>query len=260
MNRRRESVGRGITRSTGNGDVAVGAWISPTGLGRRVRRRLGPGRSTSLINNAGVMAVPELTLTPRGEECSSRPIISATSSSASGLHDALPRAPGSAARRRLLPSRTSVRPVLFDDPGSIAPYPRRRPTPVKDGQRPVRGRSRPSLGADGITANAVKPGGMATGLQRHFDPEAMDRARPKRARAPSSRPSSRAPRRRSSRPSRRCRRRRRPLPRGLQRGRDRQLKGRLGRPPRRRPVRARPGQRRAAVGDVRAARVFAGRS
>ena len=69
---------------------------------------------------------------------------------------------------------------------------------------------------DGITANALMPGGIATNLQRHMDPGYIRRTRRGRLRP---RPSSRAPRRGPPRDLAAARGRRRALLRGLQRGR-----------------------------------------
>jgi NAD(P)-dependent dehydrogenase (short-subunit alcohol dehydrogenase family) len=70
-------------------------------------------------------------------------------------------------------------PVLFDDPAfAFVPY-----TPfVGYGQSKTANvlfavEADQRWERDGITVNAVMPGGIATALQRHIDPEALERAR-----------------------------------------------------------------------------------
>jgi NAD(P)-dependent dehydrogenase (short-subunit alcohol dehydrogenase family) len=131
-----------------------------------------------LINNAGVMAIPERTLTPEGHELHFATNHLGHFALATGLYPAL-RASGNARVVSLTSSAHLYCPVLFDDSAfGFVPY-----TPflgygqsktanvlfaVEANRRWLR---------DGITVNAVMPGGIATRLQRHIDPEALAQAR-----------------------------------------------------------------------------------
>ena len=236
-----ESVAASIRTSTGNGAVDVRRLelADPASVAAFVDGWDGP--LDILINNAGVMAIPELTLTPRGDELHFATNHLGHFQLATGLARC-PSCVRQRARGVAVVQRTSVLPGAVRRPGvRIRPlHPVRGLRPVKDGQRPVRGAKPTSRWErDGITVNAVMPGGIATAAP------APHRSRGARAGATRGGCERRAQDRRAGR----ChvdprgglaaaRRRRRPLPRGLQRGRDRQLTGRLGRPPRRRPVRA----------------------
>jgi len=52
-----------------------------------------------------------------------------------------------------------------------------RVRPVQDRQHPVRGRGDEPLAADGITVNALHPGGIRTNLQRYVSDEELARLR-----------------------------------------------------------------------------------
>ena len=131
-----------------------------------------------LINNAGVMATPEFTRTPRGDELHFATNHLGHFQLATRLHDAL-RASGSARVVSLSSSAHLYCPVLFDDPAfAFVPY-----TPFVGYGQSKTANVLFAVGADhrwerdGITVNAVMPGGIATGLQRHIDPDALERAR-----------------------------------------------------------------------------------
>ena len=126
-----------------------------------------------LINNAGVMALPELTLTPDGWELQFATNHLGHFALAVGLHDAL--AAAGDARIVSLSSRGHLRsPVVFED--------------INFGSRPydpwlAYGQSKTAnilfaveatrrWAADGITANAVHPGAIIeTNLSRHMNPD-----------------------------------------------------------------------------------------
>ncbi|MBG0851405.1 SDR family NAD(P)-dependent oxidoreductase [Streptomyces spinoverrucosus] len=121
-----------------------------------------------LVNNAGIMALPELHRTPEGWELQFATNYLGHFNLTLGLHDALAAAGGA----RIV-SLSSVghlfSPVVFDDI-----HFERRPYEewAAYGQSKT-GNVLLAVGAakrwadDGITANAVMPGGIRTGLQRH---------------------------------------------------------------------------------------------
>jgi NAD(P)-dependent dehydrogenase (short-subunit alcohol dehydrogenase family) len=130
-----------------------------------------------LINNAGVMALPELQLVD-GLEAQFATNHLGHFALATGLHRALAAADG--ARVVSVSSAAHLRcPVLFDDLAfSFVPY-----DPfVAYGQSKTANvlfavEATRRWADDGITANALMPGGIATGLQRYVDMEALIRAR-----------------------------------------------------------------------------------
>jgi len=128
-----------------------------------------------LVNNAGVMAAPE-TRTPDGWELQFATNHLGHFALATGLHDYLAMADG--ARVVSVSSTAHLRSgVVFED--------------IHFRQRPydpwmAYGQSKTAnvlfaveaakrWAADGITANALHPGGINTNLQRHVDPEAIAR-------------------------------------------------------------------------------------
>lgn len=173
-----DSVAAGIRGSTGNDAVDVrplelaepdsiaafiDGWNSPLDI---------------LINNAGVMAIPERTLTPRGVELHFATNHLGHFALATGLYDAL-RSSGDARVVSLSSSAHLYCPVLFDDPAfAFVPY-----SPlVGYGQSKTANvlfavEASRRWHRDGITVNAVMPGGIATGLQRHIDPKELERVR-----------------------------------------------------------------------------------
>jgi NAD(P)-dependent dehydrogenase (short-subunit alcohol dehydrogenase family) len=132
-----------------------------------------------LVNNAGLMALPGLELTPDGWELQFATNHLGHYALAVGLHDAL--AEGGDARIVSLSSRGHLRsPVVFDDINfNSRPY-----DPwVAYGQSKTAnvlfavGTTR-HWSADGITANAVHPGGIIeTNLSRHMDQEQVAQLR-----------------------------------------------------------------------------------
>ena len=133
-----------------------------------------------LINNAGVMAPPELRLTPEGWELQFATNHLGHFALAVGLHDSLAAAaPGS--RIVSLSSRGHLRsPVVFDDVNfSSRPYDRW----LAYGQSKTANvlfaiEANRRWSDEGITANAVHPGAIAaTNLSRHLDPDYLEQLR-----------------------------------------------------------------------------------
>jgi NAD(P)-dependent dehydrogenase (short-subunit alcohol dehydrogenase family) len=121
-----------------------------------------------LVNNAGVMAIQELTLTERGREMQFATNHLGHFALALGLHDAL----AAAGRARLVCVSSSGHlrsPVIFDD----LDYAFRDYDPFGAYGQSKTANVLFAVGAtrrwaeDGITANALMPGGIATELQRH---------------------------------------------------------------------------------------------
>ncbi|MFC4018349.1 SDR family NAD(P)-dependent oxidoreductase [Micromonospora sp. GCM10011542] len=123
-----------------------------------------------LVNNAGVMALPELTRTAEGWETQFAINHLGHAELTLGLHDALAAAHG--ARIVVVSSSAHQQsPVVFDDIHFTA-----RPYEAWSAY----GQSKTATilftvalahrwAADGITANALHPGGIMTNLQRHLD-------------------------------------------------------------------------------------------
>jgi NAD(P)-dependent dehydrogenase (short-subunit alcohol dehydrogenase family) len=173
-----ETVAAEIRSSTGNDEVAVapleltdytsiaalvGAWNGPLDI---------------LVNNAGVMAIQELTLTDRGREMQFATNHLGHFALALGLHDALAGA-GSARIVSVSSSGHSRSPVVFDDLDyafrdydPFGAYGQSKTANVLFAVEATR-----RWAGDGITANALNPGGIATELQRHVGgAEYMQRA------------------------------------------------------------------------------------
>jgi NAD(P)-dependent dehydrogenase (short-subunit alcohol dehydrogenase family) len=171
-------VAADIAASTGNADVTV-AEVDLTDratIDAFVKQWEGPLHL--LVNNAGVMAIQELELTPEGYEMQFATNHLGHFALALGLHDAL--AADGNARIVSVSSAGHLRsPVIFED--------------LHFGFRPYEpflayGQSKTAnvlfaveaarrWAGDGITANALMPGGIETNLQRHVDPQYMERAR-----------------------------------------------------------------------------------
>jgi NAD(P)-dependent dehydrogenase (short-subunit alcohol dehydrogenase family) len=169
-----------ITATTGSTAVHVGALdlAEPDSIAAFVAGWSGP--LDVLINNAGVMAIPELRLTPAGWELQFATNHLGHFALAYGLHDALAAA-SEGARIVSLSSRGHLRsPVVFDDINFTSrPY---EPL-IAYGQSKTAnvlfavGATRHWAG-DGITANAVHPGAVdTTNLSRYLDPEELERAK-----------------------------------------------------------------------------------
>ena len=132
-----------------------------------------------LVNNAGVMALPALELTPDGWELQFATNHLGHFALAFRLHDALAAAGN--ARIVSLSSRGHLRsPVVFDDINfssrSYDPWLAYGQSKTANVLFAVGATNH--WAADGITANAVHPGGiMETNLARHMDPEQVAQLR-----------------------------------------------------------------------------------
>ena len=147
----------------GSVDAFVQAWSGPLHV---------------LIANAGVMALPERTLTPDGVEMQFAVNHLGHFRLVTGLHDALVDAHG--ARVVVVTSSAHQRcPVLFDDLDfSFVEYdPFLAYGQSKSATTLFAVEADRRWAGEGIRVNAVMPGGIATGLQRHVDPEALAAAR-----------------------------------------------------------------------------------
>jgi NAD(P)-dependent dehydrogenase (short-subunit alcohol dehydrogenase family) len=164
-----ETVAADIRSTTGNDHVAVApleltddasiaafvaAWDLPLDI---------------LVNNAGVMAIQELTLTDRGHEMQFATNHLGHFALALGLHDALAAA-GSARIVSVSSSGHLRSPVIFDDLDYAfrdydpwGAYGQSKTANVLFAVEATR-----RWAGDGIIANALMPGGIATALQRHI--------------------------------------------------------------------------------------------
>jgi NAD(P)-dependent dehydrogenase (short-subunit alcohol dehydrogenase family) len=171
-----------ITAATGNTAIHVGRLnlADPASVAAFIASWSGPLHL--LVNNAGVMALPDLQLTPEGWEVQFATNHLGHFALALGLRDAL--AAAGAARIVSLSSRGHMRsPVVFDDInfasrpyGPWAAYGQSKTANILFAVEATRRWS-----GDGITANAVHPGAIiATNLARHIDPEALESLRASR--------------------------------------------------------------------------------
>jgi NAD(P)-dependent dehydrogenase (short-subunit alcohol dehydrogenase family) len=168
-----EAVAAAIRTGTGNEAVVVAPLelTDPASIAAFVGEWDGP--LDILVNNAGVMALPELTLTDAGRELQFATNHLGHFRLALGLQDAL--AAGGAARVVSVSSSGHLRsPVVFDDLDyafrdydPFGAYGQSKTANVLFAVEATR-----RWAADGITANAVMPGGIATGLQRHVGGDA----------------------------------------------------------------------------------------
>ena len=175
---RGSEVAADILNSTGNeqGAVAFLELTDPASIDAFAAGWTGPLHI--LVNNAGVMALPERTLTASGLETQFATNHLGHFRLAVGLHGALTAANG--ARIVSVSSSAHLRsPVIFDDLNySFLQY---------DGWAAY-GQSKTAnilfavgvsqrWAGDGISANALMPGSIRTGLQRHLDREWYERVR-----------------------------------------------------------------------------------
>jgi NAD(P)-dependent dehydrogenase (short-subunit alcohol dehydrogenase family) len=163
-----------ITATTGNAAVHVARLdlVDQASVAAFVADWSGPLHL--LINNAGVMALPSLQLSPDGWEMHFATNHLGHFTLALGLHDAL--AAAGDARIVSLSSRGHLRsPVVFDDLNfTDRPYdPWLGYGQSKTANVLFAVEATRRWVADGITANAVHPGAIRTNLSRHMDPEEL---------------------------------------------------------------------------------------
>jgi NAD(P)-dependent dehydrogenase (short-subunit alcohol dehydrogenase family) len=171
-----DRVAADITATTGNADVHV-AYVDLVDLASvRAFAASWTGPLHLLVNNAGVMALPTLELTPDGWERQLATNHLGHFALTTGLHDALAAAGGA----RIVSVSSSGHlssPVHFEDLHFA-----RRPYDPWQGY----GQSKTAnvllaveatrrWADDGIVANALMPGGIMTNLQRHVTQEVRDR-------------------------------------------------------------------------------------
>jgi NAD(P)-dependent dehydrogenase (short-subunit alcohol dehydrogenase family) len=163
-----DQVAADIRDTAGNDEVTVAPLelTDPAGIEAFVAGWDGP--LDILINNAGVMAIQELTLTDRGQEMQFATNHLGHFALTLGLHDALAAAEGG--RVVSVSSSGHLRsPVVFDDLN----YSFREYDPFGAYGQSKTANVLFAVGVtknwadDGITANSLMPGGIATNLQRH---------------------------------------------------------------------------------------------
>jgi NAD(P)-dependent dehydrogenase (short-subunit alcohol dehydrogenase family) len=164
-----ENVAAKIRSGTGNDRVAAAPLdlTDPASIGAFVAAWDAP--LDILVNNAGVMAIQELTLTDRGDEMQFATNHLGHFALALGLHDALAAAASKARIISVSSSGHLASPVIFDDLNysfraydPFGAYGQSKTASVLFAVEATR-----RWAGEGITANAVNPGGVATELQRH---------------------------------------------------------------------------------------------
>ena len=201
-----EQVAAEIGEGTGNGAVTVGALDlgDLSSVGAFVAAWTGP--LDILVNNAGVMAIQELTMSTSGHEMQFATNHLGHFALAIGLHDSL--AAAGSARIVSVSSGGHLRsPVVFDDIDyafrDYDPFGAYGQSKTANVLFAVEASRR--WAPDGIVANALMPGGIATPLQRHlpahYAAQALDAFR---ASGKDFKRSSRALRHRCCLPLRRC--------------------------------------------------------
>jgi NAD(P)-dependent dehydrogenase (short-subunit alcohol dehydrogenase family) len=165
------AVAAELARSTGNDQVDAGLLelTDPASIDAFTAAWVGPLHI--LVNNAAVMALPDRTLTPAGLETQFATNHIGHFRLALGLHPALAAADG--ARIVAVSSSAHLRsPVIFDDLDysfmAYDPWNAYGQSKTANVLFAVGVAKR--WAADGITANALMPGSIRTGLQRHIDP------------------------------------------------------------------------------------------
>jgi NAD(P)-dependent dehydrogenase (short-subunit alcohol dehydrogenase family) len=163
-----EEVARDIRSTTGNDGVKVAhlELVDPASIDAFTSGWDGP--LDILVNNAGVMAIQERTLTDRGQEMQFATNHLGHFELALGLHDALAEA-GNARVVSVSSSGHLRSPVIFDDLNfsflEYSPFVAYGQSKTANVLFAVEANRR--WADDGITANALMPGGIATPLQRH---------------------------------------------------------------------------------------------
>ncbi|WP_406423611.1 SDR family NAD(P)-dependent oxidoreductase [Streptomyces sp. NBC_01589] len=169
-------VAADITATTGNRKVGVAALELTDRSSVVAFADAWSGPLHILVNNAGVMALPELRRTPQGWEYQFATNHLGHFDLALGLHDAL-----AAEGARIVAVSSSghlVSPIVFDD----IHFERRAYDPWRGyGQSKTANvlfavEASRRWAEDGITANALMPGGIRSGLQRHQEGPDIDPA------------------------------------------------------------------------------------
>jgi NAD(P)-dependent dehydrogenase (short-subunit alcohol dehydrogenase family) len=163
-----EEVAADIRATTGNDEVAVAPLELTDYASIAAFVAAWEGPLDILVNNAGVMAIQELTLSDRGHELQFATNHLGHFALATGLHAALAAA-GSARIVSVSSSGHLRSPVVFDDLDygfrdydPFGAYGQSKTANVLFAVEATR-----RWAKDGITANALMPGGIATELQRH---------------------------------------------------------------------------------------------
>jgi NAD(P)-dependent dehydrogenase (short-subunit alcohol dehydrogenase family) len=175
-----ERVAADIRSSTGSDEVSVAPLELTDAASVDAFVAAWEGPLEILVDNAGVMAIQELTLTDRGQEMQFATNHLGHFALALGLHDALAAAGG--ARIVSVSSSGHLRsPVVFDDLNfsfrEYRPFDAYGQSKTANVLFAVEASRR--WADDGIRANALMPGGIATPLQRHVleaDPDYMKKA------------------------------------------------------------------------------------
>jgi NAD(P)-dependent dehydrogenase (short-subunit alcohol dehydrogenase family) len=174
-----ERTAADIIRTTGNEAIHVGRLDLADQASVAAFTADWSGPLHRLVNNAGVMALPDLQLTPEGWEMQFATNHLGHFALALGLHEAL--AAAGDARIVSLSSRGHLRsPVIFDDLNFTSrPYePFLAYGQSKTANILFAVAATRRWGGEGITANAVHPGAVGdTNLSRHMDPEIRDALR-----------------------------------------------------------------------------------
>jgi NAD(P)-dependent dehydrogenase (short-subunit alcohol dehydrogenase family) len=171
-------VAADITATTGNADVTVAQLELTDRASIDAFAAAWKGPLHLLVNNAGVMALKQRELTPEGYELQFATNHLGHFALALGLHDAL--AADGHARIVSVSSTGHLRsPIVFEDIHfDFRPYePFLAYGQSKTANVLFAVEATRRWAQDGITANALMPGGIVTNLQRHTDPEYMERAR-----------------------------------------------------------------------------------
>jgi NAD(P)-dependent dehydrogenase (short-subunit alcohol dehydrogenase family) len=163
-----EPLAADIRTSTGNDEVAIAPLELTDDASIAAFVAAWDGPLDILVNNAGVMAIQELTFSDRGHEMQFATNHLGHFALALGLHDALAAA-GNARIVSVSSSGHLRSPVVFDDIDyafreydPIGAYGQSKTANVLFAVEATR-----RWASDGITANALMPGGIATELQRH---------------------------------------------------------------------------------------------
>ena len=172
-----QRVAAEISASTGNDAVTVGALDLSDLTSVAAFAGMWRGPLDILVNNAGVMAIQELTLSAGGHEMQFATNHLGHFALALGLHDALAAAGG--ARIVSVSSGGHLRsPVVFDDIDyafrdydPFGAYGQSKTANVLFAVEATR-----RWASDGIYANALMPGGIATPLQRHLPAQYAEQA------------------------------------------------------------------------------------